>query len=438
MDTYVAAAVDLPPPGDGFEVAPEIRTAALPSGFPFLVDADTGQVVEAALLFLVQRHLEVSRRWVVNTALAHAHDLNDWWKYLGARGLAWDEVGRADLLDYKRAMEATISLATHGPLSLSSRRRRLGTVLAMYAWARRKKLFTGDFDDVELRHVRRSLDSDPLAHIGSRPEVVTVSDLMPRDNSGPDDKVRPLTGRDARLVMRELGPLPSENIPGVPCRDRLAGETALNTGARVDEIAKMPVHRVLALLPSDPDDARAVVPLRLTETKGMVPRTVLVPTWLLRELVAYIEGERKQALERARELGLPAGARTLFVNGIEARAHVGRPIRRATLQDAFRRAVVAAGLIVRVPKVNPENGELYLKAVPKHSFHDLRHTFAVWTYQARHMMGDPTPWKYVQARLGHKTVAITMAFYVRVVDELEATASDYMASFYREMGRGEV
>ena len=437
VDTYVTAA-QAPPREPHAGLAGELGAVALPPGFPFLVDADSGEVIEPALLFLTRRHLSgVSgrgrSRWVRNTALAHAHDLNDWWKFLGAASLDWDTVGRADIQAYHTAMTAAISPSTHEPLSESSMRRRVGTVLAFYNWARGEGLFVIEFQDQLSSPRRYRIDSDPLAHTRSGLMSEAGSDLLPRGSDDHDEHVRPLTARHAMAVLNELGPDTLEQMPTVPARSRLAAELALNTGMRVGEVASLRAHQILALSSPESDSARAVVGLRLTLTKGLVPRTVYLPIWLLDSLMAYIKGERAEALREAAERGLNAGAQGLFVNGISAGVYVGRDVRRETLQHEFRSAVVKCGLTSRALKTNPENGEQYIRLMPRHSYHDLRHTFAVWTYLARRQGGDSEPWKYVQARLGHKNLATTLAIYLRVVGELEQTASDHMASYYRSL-----
>ena len=67
-----------------------LTTNALPGGFPFLIDDDTDEVVEPALLFLVDAYLTKTGFWNRNTTKRAAYDLLDWWRFLDHQGRPWD------------------------------------------------------------------------------------------------------------------------------------------------------------------------------------------------------------------------------------------------------------------------------------------------------------------------------------------------------------
>ena len=211
----------------------------------------------------------------------------------------------------------------------------------------------------------------------------------------------------------------------------------LVAGLRVDEVASLEAHQILDLCPPswENHDLGPAVVLHLTKTKGLVPRSVFLPTWLVREFDLYIRNERAEAIElfanSSRRRRKPPTA--LFVNGARARAHAGKKITTDTLHEAFHRAVLDAGLVEHVVKTDPDTNQQRLEKQVRHSFHDLRHTFAVQTYWYEHLRGNREPWKIVQARLGHKHLATTLKYYLSVVEMYEAAVSDRMFAFARSL-----
>ena len=51
--------------------------------------------------------------------------------------------------------------------------------------------------------------------------------------------------------------------------------------------------------------------------------------------------------------------------------------------------------------------------------HDLRHTYAVWSYHILKSLGDPEPWKSIQIQLGHKHIDTTINTYLKYVSLLD-------------------
>jgi integrase/recombinase XerC len=171
--------------------------------------------------------------------------------------------------------------------------------------------------------------------------------------------------------------------------------------------------------------------IRLTHTKGLVPRNVLIPAHFARELQNYIKGERAAAVEKGRSYGLAREPKALFVNGADAGRYAGRGVTRWTLWRAFHLAVLEAGLTVEITKVDPTSGMELDGIVAAHCFHDLRHTFACWHYQAESESGNPDPWKSVQSRLGHKYKSTTIDIYLKVVDGYRKNVNTAFYHFLR-------
>ena len=248
--------------------------------------------------------------------------------------------------------------------------------------------------------------------------------------------------KDLDGVLRALGTSPFEQgeADPRPSRDWLAAQLGLVTGMRVDEVASLCDWQILQLpeatepVDSSGRDRASPVHLRITKTKGLVERTVVLPRLLLQEIVHYINGERKDAVSMNKRPGQKT--RSLFVNGVDAGHNAGRAISKKTLQRVFHRAVTDCGLLEHAPKVNPENEETYLGKKAKYSFHSLRHTFAYTLYLERKKMGDPEPWKMIQARLGHKCLSTTIDTYLRAFEIEKDFISDALWEFHHDLTLG--
>ncbi|MFC3457535.1 tyrosine-type recombinase/integrase [Massilia haematophila] len=387
----------------------------LPPGFWFLVDDDNQVVVEPALLFLIDRFIKQGRYKGKHTHKAMAYDLADWWQYLVERGISWADAETDLLVEYRESRLATISRQTHETLKASTVNRRLSAVLAFYRWAHGRNLFYhSTLDELEVRTRMREIDSDPLSHTRSGVFHQTVSTLMAEDDADGRVSVRVINANGHwKLLQSELGPLPTEQSADDPrpSRDRLAAELSFWTGLRVDEVAKLSTLQILNLLPADdalPHEMLAVV---VTKTKRLKARTVFVPVYLIRELLHYIEHERKE--------GLTAGAKhrvkkhnLLFVNSASANHHAGKPVHPDTFDRKFRAAVLRAGLVQHVEKTDPDTRQMYLTRDVRYTFHDLRHSFAIYLYLSLEAAGNAAPWLEVSQRLGHSYLKTTTDIYL--------------------------
>ena len=405
---------------------------ALPSGYSFVVDDESSTPVEPILIWLVHAYPPKTRKLRRSTVEAAAYDLCDWWRYLEVRKLVWNEVDSEDLVQYRDSLLSAVSPRTRQAYDEKTIGRRLYSIGSFYDWALQRKLFLGEgLNPPKISKVIRSIDSDALIHTRGKGLQTKGHALAPRVVGSPDEHVHPLTGREWRSVASVLGPLPSERATGAVgmCRDRLASEVSVWTGMRSDEVAGLTRHQILDLPRGD--DPHQVIALSITHTKGLAPRTVLIPTHLVNELIEYIDTERAESVSFGLKFELKKDPVSLFVNGVGSRHDSGSAIKAYTLSAAFKSAVLAAGLTRRVERINLETSESVTELVSAHSFHDLRHTFAVWLYQAEAASGNPEPWKVVQARLGHKYLKTTCDTYLRVVDTFRANANDSVYRFLR-------
>lgn len=440
MNTIVRSAVHLNShPALSLE---ELGHCALPPGFLFLVDDETGRIVEPVLLYLTDRFISRKGYSQLNTLRATVYILKDWWAFLAEFAKTWNEVCTDDLRFYRDAMLQTVSPKTHQPYDVDTVRRRLSTVLQFYDWAGREGFFGEIINVKSVRQIAGSLDSNSLAHLTASTGRIEASDLLPLPHRGADDAVRPFTETEYRTVAHILGPLPPEAGQSPtdcrPTRYRLIAEVAIHTGMRRDEITSLGIWQILDLRP-DPARPFEVVKLHITKTKGLRPRHVFMPNWLAVALLWYIDNERKQALAAAKGYGLkdrPKEPVALFLNGPEARRHAGKPLQNGTIDVHFHQAILSAGLTHTVHKTSPETSEHYTGQAPSHVFHDLRHTFATWLYWFEKSQGNPEPWKKIQARLGHTELSTTTGLYLRAAADFEAHVSDTTMKFFEAIRHG--
>lgn len=421
---------------------------ALPKGFPFLVveSEKSIEIQEHVLLYLHEKFVRGKGRqsWKKNTAEAYAYDLRDWFSFLevcedesdenGNVGKAWDAATEDDYINYREALQDAVSPHTRQYLSHSTIRRRQSTVENFYKEAQKRDWYVGAFLKTSgFKKGRiRPADRDAMVHLrAGRDTTREVSTYA--EEVGETGVVHPLSTAEWRGVQRELGPLPSEQEENLrPSRDRLACELSLTTGLRVDEAASLTVLHILKLntdylLLSEEDREYGYLKLYVTKTKRLKPRNVLVPCYLIPELVRYIDGERAAAVSAGKVYSAKHGKKYkepdfLLVNHAYPLQHAGNAIQPASLSHAFRQACKAAGVMKTVQEIHPveddegsETKVSVLRRAAAHCYHDLRHTFAVTKYADEVACGNPEPWLLIKELLGHASVETTRDIYLKVV-----------------------
>jgi integrase/recombinase XerC len=420
---------------------------ALPKGFPFLVvERDESiEIQEHVLLYLYEKFVRGRgrRSWKKNTAEGYAYDLRDWFAFLEVCddesdensnvGKAWDAATEDDYINYRDALQDAVSPHTKQHLADSTIRRRQSTVENFYREAQKRGWYVGAFlKTSEFKKGRiRPADTDAMVHLRAGRD--TTREISPyAEEVGETGVVHPLSMAEWRGVQRELGTLPSElKENSRPYRDRLACELSLTTGLRVDEAASLTVHHILKLntdylLLSEEDREYGYLKLYITKTKRLKPRNVLVPCYLIPELVRYIDGERKATVS-ARKASAKHGKKykepdSLFVNHAYPLQHAGSAIQPASLSHAFRQACKAAGVMKTVQEIHAveddegnETKVSVLRRAAAHCYHDLRHTFAVTMYFNEVDNRNPEPWLPIKELLGHTSVETTRDIYLKVV-----------------------
>lgn len=427
-----------------------------PEGFLMLFTEDW-YPVEAANRFSMEfRYKPVkTTRWQ-NSQRASVQDLAQWWTYLDANGIEWDRAQPGDIEEYANRMAETVSPVTSMQFSTSTVRRRVGTVETFYAWASQEGLVVAaPSTDAARQGMPIGPKSALLPHLGT----ATVPRQGKRRPKGrdPEKDPRPFRLDDLAAVLNRLGPkifAANQSVlpwrPGAASRrNRLMAEVAYHTGMRGDEVASISAWEVL-------DRARKLQPgtkwqqFKLkVRTKGRAYRDVVVSSVVLRALVLYHDVERAEAVLRAGRAAAEAGTAFraptgLFVNGIDANLRdIGRPVSAETVSRAFTKAVLAEGLTVfregfeldtdTFDHVYDEDGKAVARMLvaAAHTFHDLRHTFAVLFYKSEVARGNSEPWEKLRERLGHVNAETTRTIYLRHLDVDEASISDAAAHSLR-------
>lgn len=433
--------IDFPPSG--------LRGCTTPDGFIMLFDREM-QPIEIANQFLFDRHYLPGRAGLwKNTQAAYADDLARWWNYMIANHLLpWDSIGRPDIESYSEWLQiGTFSPKTQQNYARATVRRWVGTVLDFYRWAKPGEFAPATAQTRSARlYMKKRYDKSagvPLRH---------REKMMPNSPSQ-GERIHPLRRFQLIAVMRQLGQDPyGEQDNSLFYRDRLAAECAVHTGMRVSEVCSLTIDQVR--------HARSTVArgkefdlakVHLEQTKGGYERDVFLTKRLLDALETYIDNERERVMIDARNRGKFAKGRgsetrALFVNGRGSSLRdLGERMRADTLTRRFTKAVVDAGLMRAEVRFKLEDGqrvsnsdghyEQVVHQVPAHSFHDLRHTFAVMYYKAVTDMGRPEPWKKLQVILGHRNWQTSVDTYARHVDEVEAYISDMHYRYVKRLAK---
>lgn len=394
------------------ETCQALGVRPIPCGFPFLVSGTTGRVLEPAIAFLSAKYLvrqmpgnPPRMRHSPHSRTAAAADLNHFYDFLDAAHVVLEETDDEVIEGYAGSMLDQISLATGKTYAHQTVARRMSTLRKFLAWMQQEG---------RLPH-RLQLLNAPTDEARA-PFSESLKSGRLDGELEPGETINVLTFEEARAVLHSLGPLPSQAKARRSCRDRLAANIALDTGLRRSEVASLKVSDVSKALARAP---RANVPFAARSIrvvgKGRRARKVLFPIWLLRELMIYIDGERKVNVDAGQKL---FGRRftddgALFVNGANAATRRGQACSGDTLYQAFHK--------VQQPLV--ADGTLQ----QSFRFHDLRHTYATWTWVKLKRDGHPRPSKHVQAQLGHAHIETTEAIYLATVENFEAELFDDVA-----------
>ncbi|EJM8826771.1 site-specific integrase [Pseudomonas aeruginosa] len=345
-------------------------------GFPLLVGAD-GWPVEPAQSFLWHTLVESGEALSALTWEAYGRRLFDYFAFLEANGLAWNEESQADGLSVLSRYRDWSS----GELELdpSTLNKRLNLIVRFYQWAKQRDLIAAlPFGE---RRVRATPHSGFLSHVARPNAESTKPSVMVRERK----RLTKFLTKDQAKVCLALDADPSH---------RILFHLMVRTGLRSCEARTFPFKYVfnprlkkglrpgqmisVALEPSD------------MHLKYGRPRTIDVPWSLMEEMWSYTLHER--------EVRKAAG------NGRATALVLTREGRQYTKDS-----------IVDVMKAYERKCGFYVRA------HMLRHTYGTYTLLAlrksRDFKGEPL--LYVRDRMGHSDVQTTMV-HLHLINQLEA------------------
>lgn len=378
---------------------------------------------------------EDASRWLsslaAHSSLTHqrnvAYSLAYWHTYCLATGLDYCRASAGDLVDFKVALANVVSEKTKGPLAAGTIGQRLGAVISYYVAGEREgwNLTATDLD-FALRPQGTAQNRTKGGGANVEPIGSAMRRLIPGEERAETD-IRPLSTDELRTVLYELGPSEDQvdKCDLRPQRDRLIAEWLAYVGLRLSEVLGaekkegLSVNQIVELAP-DPANPFDHCIVRVLG-KFSKTRNVAVPNWLVLKTLAYIAGERAEAISH-----LDKPSKRLFVAGQRAgAAYRGKPISGRRYQKIFEEASMRASQR-KTDGTRPAN-------VRPHSPHDLRHTYAVMTYFAERELGNPEPWKVIQAQLGHKYLTTTVDTYLAYVSVLPQWGHDLRRMSVREL-----
>jgi integrase len=388
--------------------------AELKAGQPalFLESAGKATLFEEPTRFLWDRYVSAGSTPSVHTWSKAAYSLKSWFQFLQAIGKHWLDASAEDRRSYRDAYLSSISPRTGRRYSVQGVSDSMSVVRSFYAFARRKGWYAGDIDGYVEESVENiEIDRDAFAH--TRP--VSLSRAKDRDlpKSRPNVVIHPLMVRDLTNLLNHVGPQAANRQEDKrAARDRLICDLGWVVGLRLAEVISLTTLQFLSL---NPDPSSPYVDLKLIICgKGNKVRQVAIPTWLVVDAIEYINGERAKALLAWK--GRPRRASIQLLLGRLESPRRGQPISKDAVQKILREACIALGFVETVEKIIPETGDVFHDKVPKHSYHDLRHTCAVLMYHAEVASGNPEPWKKIQAQLGHSHLSTTIDTYLAHVE----------------------
>ncbi len=429
---------------------PTGKRPVLPAGFPFLFDVDTAEVVEPVLLYSRYKFNSANcwseGQWIKsNSAEAAVSDLKDWWYKLHAREIPWDVADDDLVAEWLIDQRTMISGRTKDFLASSTVKRRAASVSEFYRWALDEGL------------VERAPTVASASRIAKLKIANSRRKRKPPEWQRYEADPHPIAGKYIPAFERGMGKLPSElgekwtpdpAVPGstwrkdpegkfVTARDRIAMELALSCGMRIDEILHLDVA-TFADFECTSEEAFKLFELRITHTKGLVPREVFIPYWLMSEIADYVAKERSVALIEAKRIwakGRYASSLPwqLLVNPPGSGRHVGKRANPEPIELRFSETCLGVEELQRSRTIARGTPDAAVATGPRHTFHDLRHTFAVMTYHALEDIGIPRPWIRIQKLLGHGSVSTTVGTYLKVLDAFGAETLDRLGQAYRAM-----
>ncbi|MES2298671.1 MAG: tyrosine-type recombinase/integrase [Pseudomonadota bacterium] len=381
----------------------------------FCETRDKLNLFEEPTRFLGERYVRSGSTSSRHTWAKVAYGLKSWFQFLQAIDRDWPNATEQDRVDFGDAYLGSISPKTgrtYGPAGI---RDAMVVIRSFYQQCSYRGTYYGDIGISSISMAEEhnfSIDRDALAHIRSVGVIRSKDRALPKVRPGV--KIHPLTLRDLKNLLCYVGPQAGARDGDKRlARDRLICDLGWAVGLRVNEINNLTTLQFMTLSP-EPCAPFVGMALTILNGKGGKTRQVMIPAWLVMDVQAYMDDERAASLRSCKTKTRHPQTRLLL--GHEHSRRAGKPITNAALQKMLREACLTLGLVNIVEKTDPETGSKFTYKMPRHSIHDLRHSYAVLTYHAERANGNAEPWKKIQAQLGHRNLQTTIDTYLSHVE----------------------
>lgn len=338
------------------------------TGVPFLVD-DEMALVNAPNDYLFYVSVVKGRTASTNTWQTYGNHLYEFFGFLEANDLRWDNINQTHLAAWRDSMLAR-------GCARSTANQRLSAVSNFYKWALRESLM--HCLPFQTEEVWIAKPAGFLAHVDAKGNRFQANELTLRTT-----KALPkfLLTEDARKFVTSL----------TPRRNRLMSYLMWLCGLRREEVAALNMK----VLPNPSGHAqgkglRMTLDAKITPTKGSKTRWVLVPYDLAVQLWDYMMFERSGLMKLYQKKHGKAGTDLLFLT------EYGNPISLEGINNAFRKASEKSGV----------------KCTP----HMLRHTFGTYEFmRMSERKNTESALHWVRDRMGHSSITTTEV-YVHAAD----------------------
>jgi integrase len=377
----------------------------------FLDTPDKLELFEEPTRFLRDRYVASGSTPSPHTWARAAYGLKSWFQFLQAIDRDWKEASEQDRIAFRDIYSDSISPKTGRPYGPAGIHSAMSVVRLFYQHCEGGGLYFGDIGG-NYPSPENGAPKNRRTQSSAYNRLTQAKDrALPKLRPGV--KIHPLTVRDLKSLLHHIGPQAADRDGDQRnARNRLICDLGWVVGLRLNEINSLTTLQFMTLVP---DPAAPFVGMALTiQGKGNRTRQVMIPAWLVTDVHAYMNGERAAAL-RACSYKSKRMPTRLFLGHTDSNS-AGKTITNSALQKMFREACLAVGLVTVVEKTDPETGAKYTYKTPRHSMHDLRHTYAVLTYHAERANGNPEPWKKIQAQLGHRSLQTTIDTYLAHVE----------------------
>jgi len=383
----------------------EENDEALKRGQPiFFIDGPT--IFPEPTLFINENYVALGGAPSKDALNKRGYQLKSWFEFCQSIGVYWANANAETRRLFRDAYTEAISPKTGRPYDLKGVKDAMVVIQKFYQYCRERGWYFGDIG------TQSEQSAAPRWSQGTSDGQWKNTKARDRDlpKVPRSDKIHPLTVVNLRTLLHHVGPRASERGSADRLsRDRLAFDLGWVVGLRLAEIISLNALQFQSL---NPDADTPLVDLSISVTgKNKKTRQVTIPTWLVLDALSYIDGERSEALN-----GMTKKATNqLLVVGTNATKNHGAPLGKDALQKVIRKACFDTGLLEKIEKNDTNSKQKFIAHIPKHSMHDLRHTYAVYQYIIEVKLGNPEPWKKIQSQLGHSALSTTIDTYLKHV-----------------------